>query len=85
MKWYVLGVLIWNMIIFILFGLDKGKAKRKRRRIPESSLWIGVALVGALGGLLGMLLFRHKIRKPAFRFGIPVLLIFQIIVLIYIF
>jgi uncharacterized membrane protein YsdA (DUF1294 family) len=44
------------------------RAKVHQRRIPErTQLGIGL-LGGAWGALLGMILFRHKIRKPIFWF-----------------
>ena len=34
---------------------------------------------GSVGGLLGMILFHHKTRKPAFRIGFPLILICQLL------
>jgi uncharacterized membrane protein YsdA (DUF1294 family) len=61
------GVLsIWT---FLLFGFDKWRAARSgARRIPESSLLWASALGGWPGGLLGIVLFRHKSAKPSFLF-----------------
>lgn len=73
-----------NLITFIMYGADKWKAVHKRWRIPEVVL-IGMAFAGgSAGGLLGMYVFHHKTRKPAFRFGVPVILVLQILLLIYI-
>ena len=39
-----------------------------------------LALIGgSAGALAGMFLFHHKTRKPAFRIGIPLILIAQIV------
>ena len=66
-----------NVITFAAFGLDKRKAKKRKFRIRESVL-LGLALIGgSLGALAGMFLFHHKTRKPAFRIGIPVLVLLQ--------
>ena len=63
-------LLIWlgtlSTLTLILFGADKRRAVRHRRRIPESALLAAALLGGGTGGLLGMLLFRHKLRKPPF-------------------
>ena len=61
------GVLsVWA---FLLFGFDKWRAGRSgARRIPESSLLWASALGGWPGGLLGIVLFRHKSAKPSFLF-----------------
>ena len=52
---------------FVLFGFDKWRAGRGGQRVAEATLcWVS-ALVGWPGGLLGILVFRHKSAKPAFR------------------
>ena len=66
-----------NVITVAAFGLDKRKAKKRKFRIRESVL-LGLALIGgSLGAMAGMFLFHHKTRKPAFRIGIPVLILLQ--------
>lgn len=55
-----------NFINFLLFGYDKFQAKRGGWRIPERVL-LGLSLLGGgIGGLAGMLTFRHKTRKNIF-------------------
>ena len=57
-----------NFLNFLLFGYDKFQAKRGGWRIPEKVL-LGLSLFGGgLGGLAGMLVFRHKTRKNIFCF-----------------
>ncbi|MDR0509381.1 MAG: DUF1294 domain-containing protein [Candidatus Methanoplasma sp.] len=58
--------LILNCISFFLFGVDKRKAVRGNYRISESAL-IGAGLIGPVGALAGMKVFRHKTRKPKFK------------------
>lgn len=63
---YLLWWLGWGATTFGFWGWDKMQAKRGGWRVPEVLLY-GLLLVGGwLGGLAGMLLFRHKIRKPVF-------------------
>lgn len=74
-------LLIWMGVLsalsFTLYGWDKAMAKLRRRRVPEAAL-LGCALLGgAAGAALGMALFRHKIRKGAFRYGVPLMLCAQ--------
>jgi len=66
-----------NVFSFVLFGLDKWKAVHDRWRIPESKLLLA-AVFGVFGALLGMLVFRHKIRKPKFAIGVPAILILEL-------
>ena len=60
-------VLALSIVTFVAFGGDKLQAKRDGQRVPEK--WLhGLALAGGfVGGWAGMLVFRHKTRKPAFR------------------
>lgn len=52
---------------FALFGYDKWKAGRDgSRRIAESTLLAASALGGWPGGLLAIMVFRHKSSKPSF-------------------
>jgi uncharacterized membrane protein YsdA (DUF1294 family) len=81
----VLYLLLINLVTFLIFGLDKWKAKRKEkkeavRRIPEKTLFTLSALGGSVGALLGMKVFHHKTLHKTFRFGIPAILALQLII-----
>lgn len=77
--WQTAGIwlLIVNLAAFLLMGADKRRAKKGRWRIRERTLFLPALLGGALGGSLGMWLFRHKTKHWYFRFGFPLLLILQ--------
>ena len=86
--WALLGcyLLVMNLIAFFVFGLDKWKAKYKQthektRRVPEKTLFLLAALGGSVGALLGMKAFHHKTLHKSFRFGIPAILILQILLI----
>ena len=68
-------LLLINAAAFLLMLIDKYKAVKNLWRIPESTLMLSAALVGSAGALLGMYTARHKIRKPKFYVGIPLILI----------
>lgn len=70
------GVL--NLLTFALYGIDKWKARHDRWRIPEATLLLFAFSGGSVGGLMGMYLFRHKTRKPRFRYGVPAMLALQL-------
>ena len=81
----LLYLLIINLLTFLIFGLDKWKAKRKEkkesvRRVPEKTLFLLSAFGGSIGALLGMKVFHHKTLHKSFRFGIPAILILQILI-----
>ena len=71
-----------NIIAFLAMFIDKMKAKKGKRRIPEKTLFILVALGGGVGGIAGMYTFRHKTKKARFVVGFPLILIFEIAVVI---
>ena len=80
-EWQLLGLylLAVNLAAFVLMGLDKRRARRGMWRVSEKALFLPAALGGALGGVLGMKVFRHKTRHWYFRFGFPLLLLTQIL------
>ena len=77
----ILGIL--NLVSFFLMAFDKRRAKAGKWRIPEKALFLAAACFGALGGVLGMQLCRHKTRHWYFRLFFPVLLAAQAAVLIW--
>jgi uncharacterized membrane protein YsdA (DUF1294 family) len=72
-----LALLLYNTLVFLAYGWDKLKAVRGGRRTPEATLLWMAACLGGPGALLGMLVWRHKTRKPRFAFGIPLLTLVQ--------
>lgn len=79
MRNIIIYVCVINVIAFLMYGLDKVKAKRRQWRIPESTL-LGVAVIGgSIGAFLGMQIFRHKTKKPKFYIGVPAIFILQVI------
>ncbi|PTQ84728.1 uncharacterized membrane protein YsdA (DUF1294 family) [Trichococcus patagoniensis] len=56
-----------NLVLFILMGIDKKKARQKAWRIPERNLLLLGFFGGGLGGLLGMHHFRHKTKHQSFK------------------
>ena len=69
-----------NLLDFVLMGADKSKARRGAYRVPEATLLLFAILGGSVGGILGMLLFRHKTRHAAFALGLPLILLVQLAV-----
>lgn len=73
-------LIVSDLAVFILFGLDKRKAETGRWRISESAL-LKAALVGPLGAWIAMRVFRHKTRKAKFRLLTPLFLLLRIAIL----
>ena len=71
---YLAAVNLWA---FGLMGFDKRRARQGGRRVRERTLFLSALLGGSLGALLGMYLFRHKTRHWYFVWGIPLILLAQ--------
>ncbi len=69
-----------NLFSFLLFGIDKSKAKRGSKRISEKTLFLTSFLGGAFGSLLGMKLSRHKTRKTGFKIIMLFLTLWNILI-----
>ena len=81
----ILVLVLINFIAFILYGVDKHRARNHQWRISEKIL-IGIAVIGgSIGAILGMHFFHHKTRHWYFRYGLPVILIMQVIMALMIF
>ena len=81
----VFYLVIINIITFFLYGIDKWKAQRSRWRIPESVLLGMAAIGGSVGAWLGMQVWHHKTQHVKFRYGVPIILIAQVALLVWIF
>ena len=79
--WYI--VIIWNIVVFLIYGLDKAKAKLNRFRVSEFFLILSAFLMGGVGAIIAMVTFHHKVSKPKFRCLIPIALIVSVIGLIF--
>lgn len=79
----IIYLLVINILGFLAMGLDKLKAKKGRWRIPENTLFAFTILGGGIGTIAGMYVFRHKTKKLKFTIGMPVILILEILLIIY--
>ena len=55
-----------SLIAFVMYNIDKRRAERDDRRIPERNLQLVGLIGGWLGALSAQLLFRHKSSKPPY-------------------
>ena len=79
MKFIFIYVFFTNLLLFILMGLDKRKAKLNHWRISEKTLFSLALMGGSIGGILGMYTFRHKTKHLKFTLGFPIIVLFQLI------
>lgn len=82
--WYfVIYLIVVNLIGILIMYIDKRKAMYGRWRIPEKTLIIVALLGGSIGCMIGMKIFRHKTQKIKFILGYPTILIAETILIIY--
>ena len=72
-----------NIVTFLVYGIDKWKAKQGSWRISEATLLSLAVIGGSIGALLGMQVWHHKTMHKKFKYGLPLILLVQI-VLIYV-
>ena len=80
LAYYLLGI---NAVTFIVYGIDKYKAKKAKWRIPEATLLLLAVLGGSIGAWMGMKVWHHKTMHKKFKYGIPAILLIQIALMTY--
>ena len=78
--YYLLAV---NIATFFLYGIDKYKARKGRWRISEATLLMMAVIGGSIGAWSGMRLWRHKTMHKKFKYGIPLIIILQVALAVY--
>ena len=78
--YYLLAV---NIATFFLYGIDKYKAKKGRWRISEATLLMMAVIGGCIGAWAGMRLWHHKTMHKKFKYGIPIIIIIQVALAVY--
>ena len=74
--YYLIAV---NTLTFVVYGIDKWKAKQGSWRISEASLLTLAVIGGSIGALLGMKIWHHKTMHKKFKYGLPLILLAQIV------
>ena len=77
---YLLAI---NIASFFLYGIDKYKAKKGRWRISEATLLLMAVVGGSIGAWTGMRLWHHKTMHKKFKYGIPIIIILQVALAVY--
>lgn len=78
--YYLLAV---NIATFFLYGIDKYKAKKGKWRISEATLLLMAVIGGSIGAWAGMRLWHHKTMHKKFKYGIPIIIILQVALAVY--
>ena len=78
--YYIIAV---NLCAFVLFGVDKWKAKKGWRRIPEAFLLMTAVLGGSVGAWIGMKVWHHKTLHNKFRYGLPLIILVHMVLIFF--
>ena len=80
--YYLIGI---NIVAFMVYGIDKVKAKKSKWRISEATLLMLAIVGGSIGAWLGMKVWHHKTLHKKFKYGLPLILMAQIALFIWIY
>ncbi len=76
-------IVVINLVSFMMFGIDKYKARRGQWRISEATLLAVAAIGGSIGAWMGMKVWHHKTLHSKFRYGVPIILLVHIALIAY--
>ena len=76
----VLLIIIFNIVTFLMMGIDKYFAIKKHWRISEKTLLLSSVIGGGIGSLLGMITFHHKTKKLLFEIIVPISIPINIVI-----
>ncbi len=69
-------IVVWNAVVFFMYGADKYFAIKNKRRISEKALIFSSFLLGGAGAFFGMNIFRHKTKHKKFKICVPIDFVF---------
>ena len=78
---YLLAI---NAVTFIIYGIDKYKAKHAKWRISEATLILLAVIGGSIGAWCGMKVWHHKTMHKKFKYGVPAILLLQVALAVWI-
>lgn len=84
-EFLLIGIILINLMTFLLYWLDKKRAIRKKSRISEKNLLLMTILFGGIGAWFGMRIFRHKTKNIKFKILVPLFAVLTIISFLYIY
>ena len=79
----IIYLVVINVVTFFMYGIDKWKARKAKWRILEAAL-LGLAVLGgSIGAWLGMKVWHHKTLHKKFRYGVPAIIVIQLLLVGY--
>ena len=84
LKAILIYILAINALTFVVYGIDKYKAKHAKWRISEATLLLLAVLGGSVGAWCGMKVWHHKTMHKKFKYGVPMIFIMQVALAVWI-
>lgn len=72
----VLGIM--NLVTLAVYLVDYVGALKRGFRFPDVVLWILAGIFGSFGAYIAMLTSGHKLYKPEYKFGVPLLVVMHL-------
>ena len=83
-EYIILIILIWNIVVFAMYGIDKWKSMNNKWRISENTLILSAFFMGSIGGISGMIVFHHKTKHKKFKVLLPIAVIINIAIIFFV-
>ena len=83
LKYVLYYLAVINAVTFLVYGIDKLRAKRGAWRIPEKTLFLLPIIGGSVGAIAGMKVFHHKTKHWYFKYGLPLILLLQLALVVW--
>lgn len=84
-QYIIIYLVLVSVVAFIITVYDKISAIKGNRRVSENTLIVLSALGGSATMFVTMLIIRHKTKHIKFMLGIPIIILFQVCLLAYIY
>ena len=81
---YLIYLLAVNAVTFIVYGIDKYKAKHAKWRISEATMLLLAVVGGSIGAWCGMKVWHHKTMHKKFKYGVPMIFLLQLALAVWI-
>ncbi|MBR6307825.1 MAG: DUF1294 domain-containing protein [Lachnospiraceae bacterium] len=81
--WIIIYFAAVSLFGFASMGIDKYRAENHKWRISEAMLFFFAIIGGSIGSIIGMHFFRHKTKHKSFTIGMPLILLIQIAIVIF--
>ncbi|MEE1238622.1 MAG: DUF1294 domain-containing protein [Acutalibacteraceae bacterium] len=84
-KYFIIYLALISLISVMVCIADKSRAKRGKWRVKESTLFLLCFLGGSVAMYITMRAIHHKTLHKRFMVGVPIIIILQTAVIVYLY